>query len=97
MTEPRTIDADRNITARFAEEWHTGIWYARVTDGDFALIMRKDDYDVLATDPVALVSYFDAKRVEHAAGRPVNDVALSRWFSERAPHSGWPSIRTPTA
>lgn len=76
MTDPVTIND--TLTARFAEQWDTGIWYARVTDGDFALIMRKDDYDALAADTVALVTYFETKRAEHAAGHPTGTTRAER-------------------
>lgn len=76
MTDKLTI-GDR-LTAEFATEWHTDIEYARVTDSDFVIIMRKDDFDVLATDPIALVSYFDWKRTEHAAGKPTGTTRAER-------------------
>lgn len=76
MIEPVTINDE--LRAEFAEEWHTSIHYARVTDGDFALIMRKDDYDVLATDTEALVAYFHAHRADHAAGHPCGSTRSER-------------------
>lgn len=79
-----TLTINDQLTARFATEWDTGIEYARLTDGDFVLIMLKDDFDVLATDPIALVSYFDAKRAEHAAGQPTGTTRAERVGQFRA-------------
>lgn len=85
MTEPPTvIDVGRNIAARFSTEWDTGIELARITDGDFALVMRKDDYDALAQDTAALILYFDARRADHAAGRPVGSTRAERVAQFRA-------------
>ena len=76
MTDKLTIND--TLTAEFATEWHTDIELARVTDGDFVLIMRKDDFDFLASDPIALASYFDWKRTEHAAGKPTGTTRAER-------------------
>jgi hypothetical protein len=73
---PRTIGP--NIEATFGRDWPTDQLMVRLSDGDFVLIMNGDDFDALAEDETALITYFGLQRTEHAAGRPTGSTRAER-------------------